>query len=85
MSRLKAAAGDRIEMRGRGLAIGTRVDFLFAATEVEAAVAAQDHDDELIFTVPAPPAGETKARVRVTSPTGERFTRPASKTFEYSP
>jgi hypothetical protein len=85
MSALRGRAGDAITMRGTGLPIGTTVDFLFGANAVTATVTDQDADDELVFAVPAAPGGQTSALVRVTSPTGQQFTRPAAKAFTYEP
>jgi hypothetical protein len=85
MSALRGHAGDSITMRGAGLPIGTTVDFLFGATVVAATVTKQDADDELVFTVPAAPAGQASALVRASSPTGQQFTRPQEKAFKYDP
>ena len=82
MSTLKGRAGDSVTVRGRGLPIGTTVQFMFGANAVEA-VRTQIADDELTVTVPAAPTGQTSARLRATSPTGEQFTRPPEKAFEY--
>jgi predicted outer membrane repeat protein len=82
MSALAGRAGDTVTVRGSGLPVGTTVQFMFGAAAVDAAVA-QDADDELTVTVPPAPAGQTTARLRATSPTGEQFTRPPDKAFQY--
>jgi predicted outer membrane repeat protein len=84
MSTLRGRAGDSVVVRGKGMPVGTTIDFMFDSTAVPATITAQAADDELTVTVPARPGGGgTKARVRATSPTGEQFTRPAEKAFTY--
>ncbi len=85
MSKLKGRAGDSVTVRGTGLPVGTTAHFVFGAVEVEAPVSSQTADDELVITVPPAPAGASSARLRVTSPSGEQFTRPPAKAFQYEP
>lgn len=83
LSPVQGRAGDVVSVRGTGLPIGTTVHLVFgAAAPVEAAVV-QIVDDELSFTVPAPPPVFAAGVVRVTSPTGE--TADAATPFQYAP
>ncbi len=84
LSKSSGRPGEPILLRGVGLPLGTRVDFLFGAVELEVAVT-QTAENRLTFNVAPQAPGFSEADIRVTTPLGQIDMTSPAEPFRYLP